>query len=324
MLYQHIPVMLKEVLEILEPASGDYYLDCTLGGGGYTFRLAELVGDKGRVLALDLDDLAIQNAKEKIKKKEIENIVLAQENFKNLDEAIKDKMGKEVKFEGIIFDLGLSSAQLKDEKRGFSFQKDSPLNMSFNSQFSQGEKSVKYILNNYQERELFRIFKKFGEEPLSGRIVKNLAGERKKREVESSQDLARIIEMSLPAKFLPQAHKVKARIFQALRIFVNEELESLEEALNKSVEFLKPGGVLVVVSYHSLEDRIVKNFFRKESKDCLCPPELPVCRCGHKAQFKIKKFKNKSGVKKFKTPEEAEVKDNPAARSARLRAGIKI
>src|SRR6056297_961108 len=322
--YKHTPVMLKEVLEVLSPSSGDYYIDCTLGGGGYTFELAKKVGSEGRVLALDLDDLAIKNVKKEIEKRKINNIVPVQENFKNLDKTAEEKMGKDVVFEGIVLDLGLSSAQLKDKERGFSFQKDSPLNLSFDSAVSQGNKSVKYILNNYQEKELFRIFKKFGEEPWAGPIARKIIKERKEKKIKTSKELSDIIEKSLPHRFLSRVHKIKARIFQALRITVNEELKNLEEALPKTPKLLKSGGILTVVSYHSLEDRTVKDFLKRESRDCLCPPEVPVCRCGHQAQLKIQKFKNKGKSKNFKTPEEKEIKKNPAARSARLRAAIKI
>lgn len=316
--------MLKEVLEVLNPGKGDYFLDCTLGGAGYTLALAKEVEKKGKVLSLDLDELALKNAEEKIKKEKLNNIILARENFKNLDKAIKEKLGEKTKFQGIVMDLGLSSAQLEDEKRGFSYQGKGDLDMSFDSRGDKGEKSAKYILNNYKQADLRRIFRKYGEEPLAGRISRAVTEGRVQKKIENTSDLSRLVEKAIPKKEAPKAHKIKARIFQALRIVVNEELENLESALEKSLKFLEPQGVLAIVSYHSLEDRIVKQFFQTESRDCLCPPEIPECRCGHKAKLKIKKFSRGKGSKKFLNPDEEEIKKNSRARSARLRVALKI
>ena len=316
--------MLNEVLEALNPEKGDFFLDCTLGGAGYTLALAGEVGSQGKVLSLDLDELALKNAREIIKKQKIDNVILDRENFKNLDKAAIDKLGDKIKFKGIVMDLGLSSAQLEDKNRGLSYQKQGGLDMSFESKGDKGENSAKYILNNYKQAELTGIFRKYGEEPWAGRISKAVVEGRTEKTIESNLDLSRLIEKAIPKKELPKAHKIKARIFQALRIIVNEELENLEAALGKSLNFLGKKGTLAIVSYHSLEDRVVKRFFQTESRDCLCPPEIPECRCGHKAEIKVKKFSTPKGTKKFLTPTEEEIQKNPRARSARLRVAIKI
>ena len=324
--YHHQPVMLSEVLEVLDPQPGEYFLDGTLGGGGYALALSQRVGEKGRILGLDLDPLALQNIEETIQKKEIANILVVQANFKDLKSVAEEKFGPEVKFNGVVLDLGLSSAQLEDRNRGFSFKGDTPLDMSFAGEEDKGEHSrVGEIVNTFDPSEMTRIFRELGEEKLASPIAKNIAKHRQKSPIRTSGQLEKMIEEVIPGKMAVYKNNIKARIFQALRMATNQELENLQEALPAATDVLKKGGKLVVISYHSLEDRLIKNFFHQESRDCICPPELPECRCGHQAGLEIIKHKKERGkTKKFLTPERREIQENPRARSAKLRAAQKI
>lgn len=320
--YEHIPVMLKEVLEVLDPRKGQFYIDGTLGGGGYTFALAERVGERGGVLSIDLDDLAIDNAHKKIEENNYKNIVVVKDNFRNLKGIIEENLSAEVKFDGVVLDLGLSSAQLEDDKRGFSYKKDAPLDMFFGEYLS--GRSPFYAINETKTSDLVRIFKKYGEEKFASRIAKEIEKERKTEKIESTKHLVGIIERSIPKKFAKDIDRIKSRIFQALRVWSNEELESLQEVLPQIVEVLKKGGKMAIVTYHSLEDRIVKNFMQYEAKECHCPPEIPVCRCEHVAKLEIENFKINGKRSKFLTPSEEEINKNPRSRSAKLRAATII
>lgn len=313
MVYQHIPVMLKEVIEYLNPQRGQNFIDCTLGGAGYTMAIAEKIGQEGKVLAIDLDELAIENAKKQIAERKLRNIILVQDNFRNIRE-IAQKYFKTEKIQGIIFDLGLSSAQLDDRKRGFSFQIDAPLDMRFNSV---GNLSAEYIVNNCKQEELEKIFKEYGEERFAKQIAGLIVQERKVKPIAATLQLVEAIKKAIPKKFAYGKIHPATKVFQALRIAVNKELENIEQALPQAKDLLAPGGRIAVVAFHSLEDRIVKNYFKREAKDCLCPPEFPVCRCGHKKTLKIL-------TKKTVIPNIDEARNNPRARSAKLRAAEKI
>ncbi|MFA4941274.1 MAG: 16S rRNA (cytosine(1402)-N(4))-methyltransferase RsmH [Patescibacteria group bacterium] len=317
MAYRHVPVMLKEVLEYLDPKSGQFFIDCTLGGAGYTMALANSVGPKGKVLAIDLDKMAIDNAKELIAKKGLKNIILENDNFKNLSKIVRKyfEQEQENQFDGVVLDLGLSSAQLEDGNRGFSFKLAKPLNMAFGPK---EENFTTYeIVNGWKENDLRRIIRDYGEEKFAGRIAAAIARERKNTPINTTEDLVKIIEKAVPMKYVKGKIHSATRTFQALRIATNDELKNLEEVLPVALESLKKGGRLAVVSFHSLEDRIVKNFFREEAKDCVCPPALPICQCDHRAKLKII-------TKKIVIPGEAEEKNNPRSRSAKLRVAEKI
>ncbi len=308
--------MLGEVMEILNPQPGQKFVDCTLGGGGYSRAILEKIGESGKVLAVDLDELAIENAKLKLKT-EIKNkkLILELDNFKNLRAIAGKHFADSDKFDGIVFDLGLSSAQLADRSRGFSFNlTDSPLKMNFGGQIS---RTAEDIVNSRSAEDLARIFKNYGEEKFAYRISSAIEKERKYGRIISAEKLAEIIVNAVPKRFRSDKIHPATKVFQALRIAVNQELENLQEALPQTVDLLKTGGKLAIVSYHSLEDRIVKRYFKKESKDCLCPPEAPICACGHKACLKIL-------TNHILRPTEEEVLKNPRARSAKLRAAEKI
>ena len=287
--------MLLEVLKYLEAKPGQKFIDCTLGGAGYTTALAEKVGSKGKVLGIDLDELAINNATEIIKQKKLKNIVLAQGNFKSLKSIISSNFKEGTKFDGIVFDLGLSSAQLDDESRGFSFKGERPLDMAFGPD---NDKSSAAILNNYQLLELTKIFQDYGEEKHSYRIAKAIVEARKIKKFEKTSDLVELIEKTIPFRFRSKIHPA-TRIFQALRMETNDELDCLKEVLPLAIDILKRGGKIVVVSFHSGEDRIVKRFFKdNEALEVLTKRPL--------------------------IPENDELYANARARSAKLRAARKI
>lgn len=304
--------MLKEAMEYLAIEPGDNYIDCTLGGGGYSQAILGRLGESGKVLAIDLDDLAIANAKLNLK---FSNLILAQENFKNLSIIVKKYFTAETKFAGIIFDLGLSGAQLEDRARGFSFNLiGAPLGMNFGEEI---QETAENIINSLDAEELAKIFKDYGEEKFAYKIALAIAAERRINRIITTDQLVKIITGVIPKRFQGWKIHPATKIFQSLRLAVNQELENLREALPRAVSLLKPGGRLVVISYHSLEDRIVKRYFKQEAKDCLCPPARPVCQCGHQALLKIL-------TPKVLRPTGEEVLNNPRARSAKLRAAEKI
>ena len=286
--------MLAEVLNYLDPRPGKKYIDCTLGGAGYTIALAKEVGGDGQIIGIDLDELAIKNAQKLITEQKLENIVLINDNFKNLKAAIGEKFSPEAKFDGIVFDLGLSSAQLDDEARGFSFKGERPLDMSFGPVNS---KSTEEIVNSYPLLELTRIFQEYGEEKHAYRIAKEIVEVRKTKRLKTTADLVAVIEAVIPFRYHSKIHPA-TRIFQALRMETNEELKSLADVLPDAASLLKPRGRLVVVSFHSGEDRIVKRFLKAETN------------------LKIL-------TKRPLVPGEEETAANPRARSAKFRAAEK-
>ncbi len=324
--YEHIPVMLKEVLAYFNPQPGQYFIDCTLGGAGYTFAIAERIGKTGKIISIDLDEVAIKNAKTIINKNKYlsaqagKNIILTHDNFKNLSQIIKKYFKKDsqsAKFTGIVFDLGLSQAQLQDRHRGFSFQLDGPLDMSFGQTPDGKQQTAEYIVNNWRYEELEKILREYGEERFAKRIARAIVKTRRNTLIKTTRQLVGIIKKVVPKKYLYSKIHPATRTFQALRIAVNDELENLKQALPQAVNLLGNGGKIIVISYHSLEDRIVKNFFKQESRDCICPPGVPNCRCQHKAKLKII-------TKKVIRPGREEIMHNPQARSAKLRVAEKL
>jgi 16S rRNA (cytosine1402-N4)-methyltransferase len=305
--YLHTPVMLAEVLYWLEPAPGKNYIDCTLGGGGMAAAIARLAGE-GAVLAIDLDLTAIKHAEDEIKKNQLNNIILINDNFRNLKSIVSRlrATGGPAEFSGAILDLGLSSAQLADSTRGFSFAFDAPLNMSFAGHEEEGK--THQIINQWPRAELERIFRYYGEEPFARPMASAIIEERKKQAITTTGRLVAIIEETLPAvyqrKLKQRGLNPATRIFQALRIATNEELENLRLALPDLLTVLTPGARIAVISYHSLEDRLVKNFFRNEARAGEAD--------GRPARLKVL-------TKKVLRPAEDEVRSNPRARSAKMR-----
>ncbi len=297
----HIPVLAREVIENLAIQPGGRYIDCTLGGGGHSHAILEYSSPGGQLMGIDADPEAVARAGRRLQQFE-KSILLVNDNFVNLKNIC-------VKYDffpvhGILFDLGLSSPQLDAEGRGFSFQYDAPLDMRFNP--SQRTTAAD-IVNTYSEVELARILKTYGEEISSRQIARYLV---QNRPIRTTGQLANMVEAAVGGRH-GKIHPA-TRTFQALRITVNHEMENLESALNQAVSLLGFGGKLAVISYHSLEDRIVKQFLQRESRDCICPSEAIKCVCGHKANIKII-------TRKIITPSFAEVEMNPRSRSAKLR-----
>jgi len=276
-------------------------LDGTLGGGGHSEAILKNINKSGRLIALDLDNDAIHFSLTRLKHK---NFLVEQANFKNLGEVLKKL--KISRVHGILLDLGVSSYQIDTAEKGFSYRASGKLDMRMNSK---QQLTAHEIANTFSEEKLCEIFKKYGEERRYRAISRVIIKEREKNVIETTTDLQEIISVVLPYQ-----NRVKSlsRIFQALRIAVNEELENLKAALESGLDYLTTGGRLVVISYHSLEDRIVKKFFKQESRRCVCPPDLPICVCGEPGRLKIL-------TKRSIQPSKEEVQRNPRSRSARLR-----
>ncbi|OGF19058.1 16S rRNA (cytosine(1402)-N(4))-methyltransferase [Candidatus Falkowbacteria bacterium RIFCSPHIGHO2_02_FULL_45_15] len=300
MSYHHTPVMLPEVIEYLNPKTGEIIIDCTLGGAGYTLAIAQRVGEKGKVIAIDADEMAIENAKGKIENEKLSNIILVNENFKNLS-AIINQIGLE-KVDGVVFDLGLSSAQLEDATRGFSFNSAATLNMEFGSRNQEsGIRNTEEIVNKFKPEELEKIIREYGEERFAKKIVGAIIKARRLKPIANSRELAAVISQAVPAKYRYGRIHPATRTFQALRIATNDELTNLKVALPQAADALAAAGRIVIISYHSLEDRIVKWFLRERQN-----------------QGAVKIL-----TKKVVTATKAEMKNNPRARSAKLRAAVK-
>jgi len=302
----HIPVLVEETIKALDVEPGGRYIDCTLGGGGHTAAILERSSPGGQLLGIDADPEAIKVARARLEAYSGEPL-LVNENFVNL-QAICYKCDF-LPVHGILFDLGLSSLQLNGNGRGFSFQHEAPLDMRLNPN---QELTASDIVNTYSETELAHLIRTYGEEGYSRHIARRIVQE---RPIRTTLQLARVIERVIGSR-RSRIHPA-TKTFQALRIVVNQELEHLESALRQAVKLLGFEGRLVVISYHSLEDRIVKQFMQRESKDCICPPGVPTCVCGHTASLRLIN-------KRVITPSLAEVQINPRSRSARLRASERI
>jgi 16S rRNA (cytosine1402-N4)-methyltransferase len=309
----HMPVLVEEVLVMLAPAPGSLQIDATLGGGGHTERILEATDPDGRLLGLDADGAAIARVDGRLRPRFGDRLVLRQANFRDLGSVARDAGFGAV--DGALFDLGLSSYQLADPERGFGFRTGGPLDMRFDT--SRGVPAAE-LLATLDAAELTALFRRYGEEPKAGRIAREIVATRATTPIATAEDLAALVERVAPRNpRQPRRTHPATRVFQALRIAVNEELDALEEGLAAAVDLLRPGGRLVVLSYHSLEDRIVKRFIAAERRGCICPPELPVCVCGRNPRLRPL-------TRRSVTPTAGEVEANPRARSARLRAAERL
>jgi 16S rRNA (cytosine1402-N4)-methyltransferase len=309
----HIPVMAEEVMSMLAPTPGSLHIDATLGGGGHTERILEATDPDGRLLGLDADGAAIARVAGRLQPRFGDRLVLRQTNFRALA-TVAPEAGF-AKVDGALFDLGLSSYQLADTDRGFGFRAGGPLDMRFDT--SRGVPAAE-LLATLDATELAALFGRYGEEPRAGRIARAIVDARRTAPVETAEELAALVErVAPPNPRQPRRTHPATRVFQALRIAVNEEMDALREGLAAALDLLRPGGRLVVLSYHSLEDRIVKRFFADERRGCVCPPELPVCVCGRNPRLRLV-------TRPSLTPSAAEVEANPRARSARLRAAERL
>lgn len=310
---QHIPVMADEVVEALAPVAGSRHVDATLGGGGHAQRILDACDPDGRLLGLDADGAAIARVRARFGTRYGDRLRLRQANFRELAEVAPAEGFDAI--DGCLFDLGLSSFQLADDERGFGFRTGGPLDMRFDA--GRGTSAAE-LVNNLDATELTALFKQYGEEPFASRIARAIVEARRTARIATAEELAALVARVAPSR-APGRRRVHpaTRVFQALRIAVNEELEALQAGLAAAVDLLRPGGRLVVLSYHSLEDRIVKRFLQAERRGCTCSPEAPVCVCGRKPRLRLLSAK---GL----VPSAAEVTANPRARSARLRAAERI
>ena len=309
----HLPVLANEVIEMLAPAPGSLQIDATLGGGGHTERILEAANPDGRLLGLDADPAAIARVETRLRPRFGDRLVLRQANFRDLATVAPEAGFGAV--DGCLFDLGLSSFQLADRDRGFGFRAGGPLDMRFDP--SRGVPAAE-LLSTLDTDELTALFRRYGEEPKAPRIARAIVDARRVAPITTAEELAALVERVLPPNpRQPRRTHPATRVFQALRIAVNEELEALEAGLHAALDLLRPGGRLVVLSYHSLEDRIVKRFIQAERRGCVCPPELPVCVCGRNPRLRLI-------TRPSLTPTAAEISTNPRARSARLRAAERL
>lgn len=306
--FNHYPVMLNESVGGLNVVPDGVYADCTLGGCGHTKKILSLLGEKGRVLGIDLDTDALENAARTVNDP---RLVTWHGNFKDIKQAAKDA-GIE-RFNGALFDLGVSSYQIDTASRGFSYIRDAGLDMRMD--ITKGA-TAKDLVNGLSETELARIFYEYGEERLARRIAAKIVSVRAQKSIDTTSQLAELIASVYPARELKNGNPAK-RCFQALRIAVNGELDGLDTALEDALDLLVPGGRIVVITFHSLEDRIVKNTFSRFENPCTCPPDFPVCVCGKKPKAKI--ITKKPVVCSLKESEE-----NSRSHSAKLRIAEKL
>jgi len=303
---QHIPVLYQAVLDLLKPVPGGRYLDGTLGAGGHTRGLLERSAPDGRVIGMDLDPQALQLAQKNLAEFG-ERVIFIKDSYRNFQSHLNNLNWQCVN--GILLDLGLSSMQLDTPQRGFSFQEDGPLDMRFDPD---QPLTAADLVNESTREELADIIYTYGEERLARKIADAIIANRPLVRTKDLTEIVKKVARNPKSKTHPAT-----RTFQALRIAVNQELDALEAFLPKALDSLNTGGRLAIIAFHSLEDRIVKRYFRMESKDCICPPQVPLCVCGHKARIK-------ELTRRPIRPEESEIEQNPRSRSAKLRVAEKI
>jgi 16S rRNA (cytosine1402-N4)-methyltransferase len=310
--FNHMPVMLKECIDSLNIRSDGIYVDGTLGGAGHSTEILKKL-DKGTLVGIDQDEFALGVAGERLKNVQSSaRLILIKGNFRNIPKLLKEHGIQKV--DGILMDIGVSSHQLDEAERGFSYQQDAPLDMRMDRTKSLDAAA---IVNTYGEKEIKDIIREYGEENWAARIAEFIVKARSEARIETTGRLVDIIKAAIPAQARREGPHPAKRTFQAIRIAVNDELGALKEALDGAVEVLQPGGRLSVITFHSLEDRIVKNEFQKREKPCTCPPSFPVCVCGKKPELKIL-------TKKPVLPSAEELEINPRSRSAKLRTAQKI
>lgn len=303
--FKHIPVLLNEVVSALDIKEDGCYVDCTVGGGGHCQEILNRLSGKGQVYAFDRDIEAIAHCKEKFKN--YDNITLIHANFKDAPSILKE-MGVN-KIDGFLIDLGVSSYQIDNGERGFSINQDGQLDMRMDQ--SQSITALD-VVNGYSKDRLIEILYKYGEESNAKKIVENIIKARKIKAIETTFELKKIIESSFPKQAIFTKGSLSQKTFQAIRIEVNGELSDLDKVLLELIKLLKTHGRGVVLTFHSLEDRIVKNVFKTEASDCICPPKTPICICGHKASIKLI---NKKPI----LASQEELKFNSRSSSAKLR-----
>lgn len=309
--FKHVSVLLDETIENLDIKPDGIYVDGTLGGAGHAREVCKRLGENGRFIGIDQDEEAIAVSTKRLEEFG-EKVTIVKNNYVHMKQVLQAQGIDKV--DGIVLDLGVSSYQLDNAERGFSYMEDAPLDMRMDRE---QPITAKDIVNRYPEAELVRIIKDYGEERYARNIARNILREREKKEIETTGQLVDIIRSSMPAKARNGKGHPAKRTFQAIRIECNQELEVLREALDDMIELLNEGGRFCIITFHSLEDRMVKNSFRKAEQPCTCPPDFPVCVCG-------KKSKGKVVTRKPILPSEEEIKENSRSKSAKLRVFKKV
>lgn len=304
--FKHISVLLDETIDGLDIKPDGIYVDGTLGGGGHSYEILRRLSPKGRLIGIDQDGEALKAAGERLK--EFENqITLVRSNYCEIDKVLKELNVEKV--DGILLDIGVSSYQLDNLERGFSYKSDAPLDMRMDTR---QELTAADVVNTYSENELFKIIKDYGEDKFAKNIAKHIVLARKEKPLETTKELSEVIKRAIPMKVKAKGGHPAKKTFQAIRIEVNQELTVLKESIDKMIDLLKPNGRICIITFHSLEDRIVKTKFRENENPCTCPPNFPVCVCG-------KKSKGKVITRKPIIPSEDEIEENKRAKSSKLR-----
>ena len=309
--FHHIPVLLTQTVEELHIRPSGIYFDGTLGGAGHSFEIAKRLEEGGRLIGIDQDEEAIEAAKKHLAPY-ADRVTIVHDNYEHIPD-IAQRLGIS-QADGILLDIGVSSYQIDNPARGFSYNEDEPLDMRMDQE---NPVSAKTIVNTWSEEDLTRILRDYGEERYAQRIAANIAKEREEHPLETTGELVKIIRASIPMKMQEKYGNPCKRTFQAIRIACNRELDVLQDSIDGLIDLLAPGGRLCIITFHSLEDRIVKNAFRRNENPCTCPPEFPVCVCG-------KKSKGTVITKKPITASEEELGSNSRAASAKLRVFEKI
>lgn len=308
--FKHVSVLLEECMQGLNIKEDGIYVDCTMGGAGHSSEILKYLSKKGRLIGIDQDNDALKASKERLK--DYENVTYVHNNFYNIYDILESLNIEKV--DGILMDLGVSSYQLDNGERGFSYMKDAPLDMRMDRD---NGLSAYEVVNKYSLDELYKVIKDYGEEKFAKRIAQFIVSRREDKPIETTFELVDIIKAAIPAKARREGPHPAKRTFQAIRIEVNSELAILNKAIEDSIEKLNEGGRLAIITFHSLEDRIVKTKFKELENPCTCPREFPICICGKKPKVKII-------TRKPIDPSEEELEVNPRSRSAKLRVSEKI
>ncbi|WP_202709126.1 16S rRNA (cytosine(1402)-N(4))-methyltransferase RsmH [Sporosalibacterium faouarense] len=310
MKFEHVSVLLDECIEGLDIKKDGIYVDGTLGGAGHSKEIVKKL-DGGRLIGIDQDLNAIQKASEVLKDYE-DKITIVHNNFRNIKEVLKNLEIEKV--DGVLLDLGVSSHQLDEGERGFSYNHDAKLDMRMNRE---EDFSAWDVVNKYSQEDLTRIIKEFGEERWAHRIAEFIVVDRKEKTIDTTEELVEVIKKAIPKGARRDGPHPARRTFQAIRIEVNQELDILRDAIIDICDVLKPGGRICIITFHSLEDRIVKKVYKELNKQCICPPEFPICKCDKERELKII-------TRKPITSSKDELENNSRARSAKLRVGEKV
>ncbi|URZ00893.1 16S rRNA (cytosine(1402)-N(4))-methyltransferase RsmH [Clostridium felsineum] len=308
--FNHVPVLLEETIENLDIKEDGIYVDCTLGGAGHSSEILKRLSDKGRLIGIDQDKDALKAASERLK--DYKNFTFVHDNFSNIKSILEELRIDKV--DGILADLGVSSYQLDEAERGFSYMNDAPLDMRMNRD---NEFSAYDVVNVYDEEKLYSVIRNYGEEKFAKRIARFIVEKRSEGPINTTFELVEIIKAAIPAKFRRQGPHPAKRTFQAIRIEVNHELQILNKTIEDAVDKLEDGGRICIITFHSLEDRIIKNKYRELQDPCICPKDIPMCVCGKKPKIKII-------TRKPIEASSAELEYNPRSRSAKLRVAKKI